>query len=91
MHDAITANKKSCLSLNQFTATPSYSTMKSIAILCIAASIIAMVSAWPIKPDDKAQRIREAEEIAAKDLDVFKTAIKDSDRKKLSELTEDVI
>ena len=64
--------------------------MKTIAVLLVIACV-TLSSAWPLKPDDKQQRIREAEEIAARDLQVFLEAYAHKYTGKLAELTRDAI
>lgn len=62
---------------------------KQFAIILICFTSIA--SCWPIIPDDKQQRIREAEEIASKDLDAFRTAWNNKDYRLLAIYTEDCL
>lgn len=61
-----------------------------IALLVILALVASSLS-WPIKPDDKEQRIREAEEIAAKDLDAFREAWDQKDFHSLANYTGDCL
>ena len=64
--------------------------MKTVAIIAFL-TCLSLAAAWPIKPDDKELRIREAEEIASRDLDTFKKAVAENDKAKLAQLTLDVI
>lgn len=52
---------------------------------------MSFASCWPIKPDDKEQRIREAEEIASKDLDAFRVAWDRKDYPSLAKYTADCL
>ena len=65
--------------------------MKLSVTLLLVVLGMASAIAWPIKPDDKEQRIREAEEIASKNLETFKDAVAKQWPGKMAELTLDVI
>ena len=64
--------------------------MKTVAIIAFL-TCLSLAAAWLIKPDDKELRIREAEEIASRDLDTFKKAVADNDKETLKELTRKII
>ena len=61
--------------------------MKTIAILALVCCIAMTATAWPLKHDDKEQRMEEAEQIAGWELEQFKQAVASNDNVALARMT----
>ena len=63
--------------------------MKTSVIIALLACL-SLAAAWPLKPDDRELRIKEAEQIASRNLEYFLKALVDHDKETLAYLTRDI-
>ena len=64
--------------------------MKTVTVVAFLPCL-CLAAAWPLKPDDKKLRIREANRIASRDQGIFVKAVAENDEETLAELTRDII